>query len=101
MSDEYRRGIEDAAGRVSLFTTSNIRRDDAVGAINALLPTDETHEHRWARLGYQFKWNEKYRAYTLPDPNFPDNKDMVRMFSWCTTISDVDAWIAAHPGSGT
>ncbi len=55
----------------------------------------ETHEERWARLGWPFSWCEQHRAYcrtghlgiASPDERLP-------------TVAAVDAWIAAQAAKG-
>ncbi len=53
--------------------------------------TGETHEQRWARLGWPFSWNEKERAYTC--------ECRLGMIS-VPTVAAVDEWIAAHAKGG-
>jgi hypothetical protein len=89
MSDDYRRGIEDAAKRVEGFTTANLRRVDVIAAIRGLVGPDETHEQRWRRFGWRVEWSDRERAYRVATMNG-------LYLAYCKTITDVDEWIDEH-----
>jgi hypothetical protein len=74
--------------------------DEVIAAIRAIEPQQEgTHEERWAKAGWPFKWSEEHRAYHLRT-----DKDNDCNAIWCDgwheivlpTVQAVDAYIEAH-----
>jgi hypothetical protein len=74
-----------------------IRQGDAVDAIRSLAKEEhETHEARWAALGYFVEWSDLHRAYRIGSLPTPGGEGTFMLYATEPTVQAVDAWIAAR-----
>ncbi len=93
----YQRGFEDAK-RMAVEKVERILRErhafyrqdqwPEIAAIRSIAPPgqEETHEERWAKAGWPFKWEEGHRAYVDRADGF--------VLAVLPTVQAVDAFIA-------
>ena len=100
MDANYRRGVEDsirAVGGVQTMMHGDhyVHRAKALDAMcNLLVPGHEqqTHEEKWAEIGWPFKWCNERRCYKMFHPKYE---------CWILkdTIQDVSNWIVEQAKS--